>query len=92
MLNGGGGGGRQELSSEQPSHQHLALTEKLKLWGGGAENNTMRSSINGQCYFYAKCNKNASTRACFLKFLGEQITHSKSVARCVVTIFIFYNK
>ena len=28
-------GGGQELSSEQPSLQHLALTEKLKLWGGG---------------------------------------------------------
>ena len=31
---------------------------------GGAENNPVRSSISDQCYFYAKCDKNA-TRACF---------------------------
>ena len=43
-----------------------------KTLGGGAENNPVRSSISGQCYFYAKYDKNASTRACFLKFLREQ--------------------
>ena len=37
-----------------------------------AESNPVRSSISDQCYFYAKCNKNVSTRACFYKFLGEQ--------------------
>ena len=40
----------------------------LKLWGGGgAENIPVRSSISDQCYFYAKYDKNASTRACFFK-------------------------
>ena len=57
---------------------------------GGAENNSVRSSIRGQCYFYAKYDKNASTRACFFKFLREQITHSKSVARCVAIINIYF--
>ena len=54
-----------------------------KLWGGG-ENNPVRSSISDQCYFYAKYDKKASTRACFLNFSGSKITHSKSVARCNV--------
>ena len=45
-----------------------------KPWGGGggAENNPVRSSISDQCYFYANYDKNASTRACFLKFLRKQ--------------------
>ena len=46
-----------------------------KPWGGGgvgAENNPVRSSISDQRYFYAKYNKNESTRACFLKFLRKQ--------------------
>ena len=43
----------------------------FKLWGG-AENNPVRSSVSDQCYFYAKYDKNASTRACFLKFLRKQ--------------------
>ena len=38
---------------------------------GGAENNPVRSSISDQCYFYAKYDKNASTRACFLKISQE---------------------
>ena len=44
-----------------------------KLWGGG-ENNPVRSSyaVSDQCYFYAKYDENASTRACFLKFLRKQ--------------------
>ena len=42
----------------------------FKTWG--AENNPVRSSISDQCYFYAKYDKNASTRACCLKFLREQ--------------------
>ena len=42
--------------------------------GGGAESNPVRSSISDQCYFYAKYDKNASTRACFLKFLREKNT------------------
>ena len=50
--------------------------------GGGSENIPVRSSINDQCYLYAKYDKNASTRACFFKFLREKITPSKSVARC----------
>ena len=33
-------------------------------WGGG-ENNPVGSSTSDQCYFYAKYDKNASTRACF---------------------------
>ena len=33
---------------------------------GGGENNPVGSSITDQCYFYAKYNKNALTRACFL--------------------------
>ena len=40
--------------------------------GGGAENIPVRSSITDQCYFYANYDKNASTRACFLKFLRKQ--------------------
>ena len=40
--------------------------------GGGGENNPVRSSISDQCYFYAKYDKNASARACFLKFLKKQ--------------------
>ena len=38
------------------------------LGGGGGESNPVRSSISDQCYFYAKYDKNASTRACLLKF------------------------
>ena len=44
----------------------------LNLGGGGGENNLVRSPISDQCYFYAKYDKNASTRACFLKFLRKQ--------------------
>ena len=44
----------------------------FKLWGGGGENNPVRSSVSDQCYFYAKYDKNTSTRACFLKFLRKQ--------------------
>ena len=40
--------------------------------GGGAENNPVMSSKCDQCSFHAKYDKNASTRACFLKFLREQ--------------------
>ena len=43
-----------------------------KPWGGRAENNPVRPPISDQCYFYAKYDKNASTRACFLKFLRKQ--------------------
>ena len=32
-----------------------------KPWGGGGENNPMRSLVSDQCYFYAKYDKNAST-------------------------------
>ena len=40
---------------------------------GGAEIiNPVKSLISDQCYFYAKYDKNASTRACFFKFLREQ--------------------
>ena len=64
-----------------------------KTLGWGAENNPVGSSISDQCYFYAKYDKNESTRACFFKFLREQNnTYSKSVARCVAIIDIFYNK
>ena len=41
-----------------------------KPWG--AENNPVGSPISDQCYFYAKYDKNASTRACFFKFLRKQ--------------------
>ena len=40
---------------------------KLFFWGE-AENNPVMSSISDQCYFHAKYDKNAETRACFLKF------------------------
>ena len=43
-----------------------------KPWRGGTENNPVGSSISDQSYFYAKYDKNASTRACFLKFLRKQ--------------------
>ena len=43
-----------------------------KTLGGGDENNPLGSSISDQCYFYAKYDKNASTRACLLKFPREQ--------------------
>ena len=42
-----------------------------KTLGGGGENSPVRSSSD-QCYFYAKYDKNASTRACLLKFPREQ--------------------
>ena len=45
---------------------------KTFVFGGGGENNPVMSSISGQCSFHAKYDKNASTRACFLKFLREQ--------------------
>ena len=38
---------------------------KIILWG-------LQMSISDQCYFYAKYDKNESTRACFLTFLMEQ--------------------
>ena len=73
-----GGGG-----PKQPSFQHLDdklnkysskmyinivhFLSKLFFWRAGAENNPVRSSISDQCYFHAKYDKNASTRACFLK-------------------------
>ena len=60
----------------------------FKTWG--AENNPARSSISDQCYFYAKYDKNASTRAYFFNFSGSKITHSKSVSRCVAIIDIFF--
>ena len=41
-----------------------------KPWG--AENNPVRPPISDQYHFYAKYDKNASTRACFLKFLRKQ--------------------
>ena len=59
-----------------------------KTLGVGAENNPVRFSISDQCYFYAKYDKSASTRACFFNFSGS-VTHSKSVARCVAIINIF---
>ena len=65
----GGGGAKTVLS---PTFSCNGKNSNCGGGGGGSENNTMRSSISGQCYFYAKCNENASTRACFLKFLGEQ--------------------
>ena len=65
-VKGAGGGQKTALSPTFSCNG-----KKLKLWGGG-QNNPMRSSISSQCYFYAKCNKNASTIECFLKFLGEQ--------------------
>ena len=42
-----------------------------KPWGGG-ENNPVRPPISDQCCFYANYDKNASTIACFLKFLRKQ--------------------
>ena len=40
-----------------------------KPWGG--ENIPARSPISDQCYFYAKYDKNASTRACFFLISQE---------------------
>ena len=65
------------------------FSKTFTIGGGGAENNPVRFSISDQCYFYAKYDKNASTRACLLKFPSSKITHSKSVARCVAIIYIF---
>ena len=67
----------------------------LKLSGGvgggvDSENNHAGSSISDQCYFYAKYSTNASTRACFYKFLGEQNNRSKSAARCVAIAINFF--
>ena len=60
---------------------------------GGGENNPVRSSVSDQCYFYAKYDKKHQLyRACIFNFSGRKITHSKSVARCVAIIDIFYNK
>ena len=42
------------------------------LYLGGAENNPVMSSISEKCSFHEKYDKNASTSACFLKFLREQ--------------------
>ena len=60
-----------------------------KTLGGGAENNPERSSISDECYFYAKYDKNASTRVCFFNLSGSKITNSKSVVKCVAIIIIF---
>ena len=43
-----------------------------KPWGGGAENNPMRSLVSDQCYFYAKYDKNASTSIGVLSGGGGQ--------------------
>ena len=43
---------------------------KTFFWEG--QNNPVRSSVSDQCYFHAKYDKNASTRACFSKFPREQ--------------------
>ena len=40
-------------------------------WGGG-ENNPVRPSISDQCYFYAKYDKDAPTKPCFLNFSGSK--------------------
>ena len=45
---------------------------KTSFFGRGSENNPVMSSISDECSFHAKYDKNASTRACFLKFLREQ--------------------
>ena len=43
-----------------------------KPWGGGAENNSVRSSVSDrQCYFYAKYDKNASTSIGVLRAEGQ---------------------
>ena len=62
----------------------------LKL-GGGGENNPVRSSISDQCYFYAKYDKNASTRACFFNFSGSKITHSKSTINNTRATFAYHS-
>ena len=43
----------------------------FKPWGGGAENNPVRSSVIDQCYFYAKYDKNASTSIGVLRGGGQ---------------------
>ena len=63
-----------------------------KTLGVAAENNPVRSSISDQSYFYAKYDKNASTRAFFSLNFSGSVTHSKSVDRCVAIMNIFYNK
>ena len=42
-----------------------------KPWGGGPENNPVRSSVSDQCYFYAKYDKNASTSIVVLRGGGQ---------------------
>ena len=42
-----------------------------KPWGGGAENNPVRSSVSDQCYFYVKYDKNASTSISVLRGGGQ---------------------
>ena len=59
------GGGNNSLLNSPLSPTFSCNGKKIKLWRRGSENNTMRSSISDQY------NENASTRACFLKFLGE---------------------
>ena len=45
-----------------------------KPWGGGAENNHVRSSVSDrQCYFYAKYDKNASTSIGVLRGGGKGV-------------------
>ena len=65
-----------------------------KTLGGGGENNPVRPSISDQCYFYAKYDKNASTRACFFKFFREQNTSWQECSQivCSYNLFFFYNK
>ena len=53
-------------------------------FGGGAENNPVRSSVSDQCYFYAKYDKTHQLEHVFINFSGSKITHSKSVVRCSV--------
>ena len=51
----------------------------------------MRSAVSDQCYFYAKYNKNASTRTCLLKFLGKQNNPLRECNQVCSYNFFFYN-
>ena len=49
-----------------------------KPWGGGGENNPVRSSVSDQCYFYAKYDKNASTSIGVLRGGQGGVVNSRS--------------
>ena len=61
-----------------------------KTFGAWAENNPMRSSIVTNAIFMQNMIKTHQLEHVFSNFSGSKLTHSKSVARCVAIIGIYF--